>query len=661
MRNRRRPVFVTVLILLFIPSVELAAENLERNILFAHPMDALNAEEYQGVVAILTRAGRVDSTTRYPLITLNEPPKKEVLDKGFVSEREAFVIVKQGSNTYEAVVSLSKKTVLSWKYVAEVQPSFIDDDWLIAQKIVRANPEWQSAVRKRDIKDLSKVVCIPLTTGFFGNAENHGKRLFKVITFDGRGTRNFWARPIEGLIAIVDVNRREVVDVIDTGVIPIPQTSADFTAHAIGKRRLVPTPIAISQPKGPSFKIKGNEVSWQKWRFHMRIDPRLGPILSLVSYKDNGRFRSILYQASVSEMFVPYMDPSLGWYFRAWLDAGEFGIGNSVSPLQPGLDAPLNASYFDAVFADQNGSAYTKKRAACIFERYSGEISWRHHDHINGQLESRPARELVLRLISSIGNYDYIFDWVFRQDGSIKVAIGSTGIVQIKAVPSQVATSSRGQLDTSYGRLVAPGTVAVNHDHFFSFRMDFDIDGPENSLLIDRLTAVTLEPENPRRSIWVLKPEVALNEANAKLRINLKKPAMWRVINKNVKGKLGYPVSYRLMSKQNAISLLASDDYPQRRAAFTDNHLWVTPFNSKERYAAGTYVNQSRGGQGLPKWTLQNRSILNTDIVLWFTLGFHHVVRSEDWPVMPTGWHEFELRPFDFFDRNPALDLPKRP
>ena len=120
-------------------------------------------------------------------------------------------------------------------------------------------------------------------------------------------------------------------------------------------------------------------------------------------------------------------------------------------------------------------------------------------------------------------------------------------------------------------------------------------------------------------------------------------------------------MSYQLAPQTNAVSLFDPNDFPQRRAGFTDFHLWVTPYSARERYAAGTYPNQSRGGEGLPRWVSQDRVIQNTDIVLWYTLGLHHVVRAEDWPVLPTRWTGFELRPFNFFPANPALDLPKSP
>lgn len=77
--------------------------------------------------------------------------------------------------------------------------------------------------------------------------------------------------------------------------------------------------------------------------------------------------------------------------------------------------------------------------------------------------------------------------------------------------------------------------------------------------------------------------------------------------------------------------------------------------------AAGAYPTLSEPGEGLPRWTASGRPIHETDVVLWYTAGMNHVVRAEDWPVMPTVTHSFELRPFDFFDGNPALRAPIRP
>jgi primary-amine oxidase len=179
--------------------------------------------------------------------------------------------------------------------------------------------------------------------------------------------------------------------------------------------------------------------------------------------------------------------------------------------------------------------------------------------------------------------------------------------------------------------------------------------------MVHRLVRKQLPEGSPRKSIWVAEPFIAKNEHDAMMDIHLDKPTMWVFVNPNVKGPLGHAVGYEIMPGVTAASLLDPDDGVQKAGAFSNHQLWVTPYCPDERYAGGTYVIGSKGTDGLATWTKKNRKIENTDIVAWYTLGFHHVPREEDWPVMPTMWHEFTIRPFDFFPQNPVLDLPHVP
>ena len=325
---------------------------------------------------------------------------------------------------------------------------------------------------------------------------------------------------------MVDLDERQLIQLIDTGPVPIPDAPADLDEASVGALREPPNAISIRQAQGPSFQIDGHVVSWQKWRFHFRVDPRLGPVVSLVGYEDDGEMRSVLYQGSLSEIFIPYMDPSIGWYFRTYLDAGENGVGRLAVALKAGLDCPTNAVFFDAVFVHDWGEPYTKSKAVCLFERYAGDIAWRHYEAVTGSNEVRSRTDLVLRSISAIGNYDYIFDWVFRQDGTIKVAVGATGVPQVKAVSSRTQADDEDGRDTAYGHRVAEHTVAISHDHFFSFRLDLDVDGQRNTLISERLKPEPVGDETPRKSIWVVESQMATTENDAKLQID---DSLWRV------------------------------------------------------------------------------------------------------------------------------------
>lgn len=625
-----------------------------------HPLDGLTAPEYWAVYDILKASGHVDSKTRYPFITLHEPPKEEVLQwkPGQSFRREALVMVKQGPRTFEAVIDTSQRKLLSWKEIAGVQPNVTEEESLGSGDEIKDNPEWQAAMRRRGITDYDAIFCLAVSPGYFGAPEEKTHRVLRVICFDRRGVWEPDARPIENVAVLWDPNEHKVLKVIDEGVLPMPQGPANYDIDSLAPLREVPTPIIIQQPQGPSFRIDGHQVSWQKWNFQFRIDRRVGLVISSVRYADGDKLRSILYEGSLSEIFVPYMDPSEAWYHWTFIDAGEGGEGFG-SALEPGNDCPDNAVFFEQVYANTKAIPQRRPRAACLFERGTGNMAWR-HEGISAT-ESRRARELVLRTIGIFGNYDYVFDWIFKQDGTIKVAVGATGVDEVKAVAPRTAADDHDGKADAYGRFIAENTIGIDHDHYFSFRLDLDIDGTANSFVRDSIILERQPAASARKSLWVAKPEVAQKEDQAKLHMAMDHPAIWRVINPNVKSSLGYPVGYELMPGENTTSLLLPEDYPQKRAGFTDYQLWITPYRDNERYAAGDYPVQSRGGDGLPAWTSANRSIENTDIVLWYTMGFHHVPHAEDWPVLPTKWHEFELQPVNFFARNPALDLPKQP
>ena len=623
----------------------------------AHPLDGLTEREHWVIRDVLQASEYLNKDSRLIRALLRQPPKQEVLDwkPGEAMRREADLVIRTDGRTFEAVVDLQKPELTYLQAVPGVHAGELWGEVLPPiEALVKQHPKWRDAMKRRGITDQGSIVVSPISPAITDRPPGSKARLIKMAAFDRYRTNNVFGRPISGLIAIVDFDRKQVVDVLDTGVVPIPDGPVDYDQDSVGDLRQRPARLVISQRRGPGFRVDGHEVSWQNWRFHFRIDPRVGIIVSQVRYVDGDKTRSILYQGHLSELFVPYMDPAMDWRDRAYLDLAE-NPGGLAGPLEEGLDCPDYATFFDTVVADGLGVPKRVERAACLFELDPGSMAWRHRSWLTDRTESRKSRLLVLRMITTLGNYDYVFDWIFQQNGALRVRVGSTGIDQAKAVTRRDLHDGQGE--PAYGRYVAPHTVAVNHDHYFCFRLDLDVDGVQNSFLREGLKVIEL-PEGPRRKVWVVDPQVAQTERAARMRMNLAKPALWRIINPNVTGSVGNPVSYHIRPMGTGQSLLMDEDYPDQRGGFTRYHLWVTPLDQDERYADGKYPFRERPN-GLAQWTDQDRPIENTDIVAWYTLGFHHVVRVEDWPVMPTKWDQFEIRPYNFFDRNPAIDLPK--
>lgn len=644
-------------LLLIVPAQYISAQN------SSHPLDPLSWQDYWTVLETLQEAGSLDSDTRFSHINL-VPPDKDVVwtwnGAGSVP-RMAYATVHQGADTYKAIVDLKNKTLESLEKLEGIQPTWLGEEFGKMSDAAKEHPGFIEAMKKRGYEDLSLIDIFFGPPGYFGTDEEIGRRIAHGHASDPSGYRNSWGRHIEGVTIVADMNKMEVLRVVDEGIVPVSETNIDFNHQSIPDKREVPGKMVVHQPDGVGFKMDGYEVEWQKWKFHVRPDHRVGMVISTVSYGDDNEERKVMYEGFLSEIFVPYMDPAFGWYPRNFIDLGEYTAGGFTNPLLRGLDAPDYAHYMDGLFMHDNGRPKHVPNLIAIFERESGDPSWRHNSSDMGP-ESRVKRDLVVRAAAVVGNYDYILDWVFQQDGSIVVRAGATGIAEAKSTIQKDAgeAASSDAPDDAYGRFVDPHIVAVNHDHYFSYRLDMDVDGSDNSLQIDRLTTKMLPDDHPRRSVWVGESAIAKTESEAKLKIMMESPALWRVISNSRKNHVGYPTSYQLMPGMTALTKLSEDDYPRRRAGYINNHLWVTPHHADELFAAGEFPTLSTPGQGLPEWTGANRSIENEDIVIWYTMAMHHMVRAEDWPVMPVLWHSFELRPFDFFNRNPALDLPKR-
>jgi primary-amine oxidase len=621
-----------------------------------HPLDPLDADEIRTAAQAVRAAHPQLDHPRFALLTLDEPEKELVraFDPDRPPPRRAFVeVLERGSgSTYEGVVDLEERRLVAWRHVPGVQPAILPEEFPRIAEIVRADPAVRALLAERGVQSIDLVQIDPWAMGSLPvEGVDPRRRLVRALAY----VREFpgdngLARPLENLVFIVDPNAEEVVKIVQGEPVPLPPESGNYDVDSVGPLREDLRPLEIRQPEGVSFTVTGNEIAWQRWRVHVCLHPVDGLVLHQLRYEDSTRDRPILYRAAISEMVVPYGDPSITFHFRNVFDAGEYHLGKMVGPLELGCDCLGEITYLDALLADEDGEPFTIKNAICIHEEDDG-ILWKHWDFRYAERsEVRRARRLVISTITTVGNYEYGFYWYLHLDGTIHFEVKLTGIIETKAL--QEGESSL------YGTTVAPRLDAPNHQHIFNVRLDMEIDGPRNSVY--ELDAVPLPrgPDNPYGNAIVARSTLIGREREGMRRADPMLARSWRIANPHVLNRLGEPVAYRLLPSGGPVLLADEESECGQRAAFARHHLWVTRYSRDERHAAGEYPNQHPGGAGLPAWVAQDRLLENTDVVLWHTIGSTHLPRPEDWPVMPVDRLGFMLKPDGFFDRNPALDVP---
>ncbi len=605
-----------------------------------HPLAQPTVADVATAVTVIRSDSRTPANVQFQSVGVREP-EKSVYTRSADSLRHEVQCVCYDPRqriTYEISVDPARRVVTEFKRLDDVQPLISPFEFDTIQAIVHRNVLFRRALERRGIP-IDSVVVEPWASGV--PRSSFPGRLVRCIFFVRSNGEMRYDRPIEGLHMLVNTSTRQAMEVHDKLVVPIAQPAV--------------LPKASARPKvRPQPRSKGDQqlVSWNNWSFRWVLQPKDGLVLYDVAWNDNGRRRPVAHRLSLSEMFVPYGDTSAAWTWRTAFDAGEYGVGLSSRPLARGLDVPANASTAPIVIVDRAGNPINIPDAVAWYEKPSG-LLWRHVNLESDVVSSKSGSEFTIQHCATVGNYDYMISWIFAQDGTIKFDVALTGVMLAKGTGDTVWSQNLDSRKTSH--MIQPRLLAPFHQHFFSVRLDLDVDGPENSVHELDIWSPPAGQENRSLNAMMIDDWEFRFEHEAQSSVKPSAARRWNIQHASAMNSFGMPTAYCLVPGINAQPFLKPEAAPRKRAAFINHSLWVTRHNDNELYAAGPYPNQSQPGEGLPRYVADNESIRNRDVVVWYTFGVTHVTRPEDWPIMPVEHAGFSLMPMGFFNHNPTI------
>ncbi|PNY22491.1 Amine oxidase [Tolypocladium capitatum] len=636
-----------------------------------HALTELSALEISAAAALIRRYA-APRPLKFNCITLREPRKDEYAAfrsrAGPRPQRRAFAVVLEKGAVAEVVVNLTRPRVEDWRVLRDVAPTLTPEDLGVVERIARADERVVEACRELGITDMSTVYFDAWSIGVdrrWGRERRlqQGLPYYRASAYD-----NQYAHPLDFTV-VADTETEEVLAVdirrVNGGRTPVPLAPHNYLPEFLGDQyrpqRL--KPIDITQPEGVSFQVRGSEVAWAGFKMHVGFNYREGIVLSDVRVDDpyEGRERTLFNRISVVEMVVPYGNPHPPHHRKHAFDVGEFGCGLVTNSLRLGCDCKGAIHYLDAVLSTNSGQAAIVKNAVCIHEEDNG-LLYKHTDFRDGKVVSARDRRLVISQIITAANYEYGFYHSFTLDGTYKLEVKLTGMLNTYCLhPAETAAP--------WGTEVAAGVDAHNHQHILSLRVDAEVDGRHNSVVQNDAVpsdAPVGSPENPYGNGFYCKktPLRTAKEGAADYRHETSRT--WEIINPNsLNAAAKKPVGYKIINNQCPPLLAKPGSVVHGRAGFARKSLWVVPYRDDERFPAGNYVCQSTdAAEGhednltVLDWVERDEPIENTDVVCYVQFGLTHFPRTEDFPVMPAEPVSVMLRASNFFQKNPALWVP---
>lgn len=633
-----------------------------------HPFDSVQESEIRTASRLIKEIYTPSDNVHFVQIDRCDPPKKDML-KYLDAERHGgprpqiprVLYVYYYTNTYtfnKALVNVTVGHVITRVQLPKgVQGPILPDDMAANEAACMEHPRVKEEIEKLRLPKGYSVRTDPWIYATDDEYETRPLIQFYMYVAAGYGhsESNHYSLPLKFSPVFENLAFRFVrMDYLPGGFdetttptlpwqeVPSVEYHPDLNGETIPRDV---KPLIVTQPEGPSFSVEGSKIKWQGWEFRVVPSVREGFAVYDAWFKG----RQVFYRLSLSEMTVPYGDPRKPYHRKQAFDLGDCGFGVNANQLKLGCDCLGVIKYLDGMGINGNGEPILLGSTICLHEQDNG-VLYKHLNYRTGNAVVARRREFVVQTIATVANYEYVVNLKFVTDGSIDVEVRATGILSTMPIDANVKVP--------WGTIVGPNVMAAYHQHILSFRLDPAVDGHNNTVIYEDAVKMPVdEKTNPFGTGFVTK-NVPVEKAGYVEQAPFENRTV-KIINENVINPISKtPVGYKLAMPAKQMLMANENTFNHRRAKYATEQVWVTKYNDNQLYAAGEFTNQSKTDTGIAEWANGIDNVKNDDIVVWPTLAFTHIPRVEDFPVMPVEIHSFHLVPFNFFDRNPTLDIP---
>ncbi|KAK3778062.1 hypothetical protein RRG08_044678 [Elysia crispata] len=408
------------------------------------------------------------------------------------------------------------------------------------------------------------------------------------------------------------------------------------------------------EPQGKRYVVENQHVRYMKWSFNLRMSTASGPQVWDVRWAGE----RIAYEISLQDVAVIYAGANPTTFY-AHLSDSAFGLGDKAYGLVPGVDCPDHATFLPVPVYNKTQNGPTLNRNAfCIFEHNNGVPLRRHRsdDATNGRnYGGLVDRVLIVRTVLVEYNYDYIFDVVFHLNGAMEVTSHATGYV----MSQHYRTAEK-----PFGFRIHEDAVGSIHHHLMNFKIDLDILGTENrykslDFTTDKRSWPWLNDGQTELEQIAFKEHLRQTELEAVLHYNFSQPKYHLVFNDAKRNKFGHHRAYRITSNGFSSQILPSNSPVLRSRTWTKYQMLITERKEDEETSSSIFsmFDGASPHVDIEKYLMDNGSIVDKDLVLWMTIGFHHIPHTEDIPNTPTvgARASISLLPYNYFPECPSV------